>query len=34
VIENGSDHIVPPLRLSLDALEGALTAWRAAMNAP
>jgi hypothetical protein len=31
VIENGSDETVPPLRLSLDTLEKALTAWRAAM---
>jgi hypothetical protein len=31
VIENGSDETVPPLRLSLNALEQALTAWRAAM---
>jgi hypothetical protein len=32
VIENGSDHTVPPLRLSLDTVEQALTAWRAAME--
>jgi hypothetical protein len=31
VIENGSDETVPPLRISLDTLEKALTAWRAAM---
>jgi hypothetical protein len=31
VIENGYDETVPPLRLSLDALDQALTAWRAAM---
>jgi hypothetical protein len=31
VIENGSDETVTPLRLSLDALEQALTTWYAAM---
>jgi len=32
VIENGDDETVPPLRLSLDALEQALTAWHAGME--
>ena len=32
VIENGYDETVRPLRLSLDALEQALNAWRAVME--
>jgi hypothetical protein len=32
VIKNGYDETTPPLRLSLDTVEQALTAWRAAME--
>jgi hypothetical protein len=32
VIRNGYDESAPPLRLSLDGLEQALSAWRAAME--
>jgi hypothetical protein len=32
VIGNGFDETAPPLRLSLDAPEHPLTAWRAAME--